>query len=214
MQHRQFEHLAKLLNLVFIAAYVVVRDVRLLLHRHHCHRRINLWRQWHLNLIFVSINAHPHALLDISRSNPITESDDELSDLFDVDHVLGVVSVWVYDLCAASNLQRLLLLHHLLVGNQIPLRGRCKSGIRLLYADNFIDLRVQILNVLVHCTDLSVVWSNAVSLQQSNVAFIKCSNHLLIVILGWVIHFNRHGASHCHGHTPRSARWVQCLERA
>jgi len=48
-----------------------------------------------------------HALLDVSRSNLITEIHHKLGKLLDIDDVLGIIGVCVDDLCTACHLQRL-----------------------------------------------------------------------------------------------------------
>mmetsp|Transcript_22292 Transcript_22292/g.53383 ORF Transcript_22292/g.53383 Transcript_22292/m.53383 type:complete len:281 (-) Transcript_22292:263-1105(-) len=124
VQHRQLQHLAQLLDLVLVAADVVVRDVGLLLDSHHRHCRVDLRREGDLDLVLVAIDADAHALLHIRRGDPVAEPDHELCNLLHVDHVLCLVRVRADDLGAARDLQRLLLLHHLLVGHEVPLCGR------------------------------------------------------------------------------------------
>ena len=82
MQHRQLHHLPHLLDLLLAAADVRVGDVRLLLHRHHRHARVDLRRQGHLDLVFRSVDADAHPLLDVGRGDLVAESDDELRILF------------------------------------------------------------------------------------------------------------------------------------
>ena len=52
--------------------------------------------------------------------------------LFDVDYIRRIFGARVDYFGAARDLQRLLLLHHLLVGGQVPQAGRAQAGVRLL----------------------------------------------------------------------------------
>ena len=56
-----------------------------------------------------------------------------------------------------ARLQRLLLLHHLLVRHEVPLRRRCKAGVRLLDAHQVVDLAVEALQVLLGLENRLVV---------------------------------------------------------
>ena len=105
VEHRQLEHLAQLLDLVLVAANVVVGDVGLLLHGHHRHGRVDLRRQRDLDLVLVAVDAHAHALLHVRGRDPVAEPDHELCDLLHVDHVLRVVRVRADDLGAARDLR-------------------------------------------------------------------------------------------------------------
>jgi len=91
-----------------------------------------------------------HALLDVGRRDAVSEGDDKLGDLLDVDDVLvllvGVgllarrergrrrVLVELEDLCAARHLERVLLAHALLVGREVPQVGRREARRELLDA--------------------------------------------------------------------------------
>jgi hypothetical protein len=181
-------YLAQLLDLVLVAADVVVRDVRLLLDRHHRHRRVDLRRQRDLDLVLVAVDADAHPLLDVGGRDAVAERDDELGDLLHVDHVLGVVGVRRDDLGAARHLQRLLLLHHLLVGDEVPLRGRREAGVELLHAHELLDLLVQVLDVLLRRLDRLVVRPHAVRLEERDVALVERADRLLVlVLLGLVV---------------------------
>ncbi len=90
----------------------------MLAHRHHGDRWIDFRWQGDLDLVLGAVHPYSHALLYVRWSDLVTQADDELGNLLDVDDVLGVLwGVWVDDLGAAGHLQRLLLLHHLLVGD-------------------------------------------------------------------------------------------------
>lgn len=99
---------------------------------------------------------HPHALLDISGSDSIAQSDNKLCDLLDIDDILillvriglcarsarrcrrrriGSISVRrreTNDLGAARDLERMLGRLTLFVGGEIPQIGRGESRVRLL----------------------------------------------------------------------------------
>ena len=90
-------------SLVF-TSNIVICNIGLLLHRHHRHRRVNLRRQWDLDLVLVPVDADAHTLLDIGGGHTVTQADDKLCNLLDVDDVLGVVGVRVDNLGAARDL--------------------------------------------------------------------------------------------------------------
>ena len=56
VKHGQLNHFPHLVNLLFTAANVTVSRIWLLLHRHHCHTRVNLRWQGNLDLVLGSIN--------------------------------------------------------------------------------------------------------------------------------------------------------------
>ena len=105
VQHRQLQHLAQLLDLVLVAADVVVRDVGLLLDSHHRHRRVDLRREGDLDLVLIAVDADAHALLHVRRGDPVAEPDHELCNLLHVDHVLCFVRVRADDFGAARDLR-------------------------------------------------------------------------------------------------------------
>lgn len=57
VQHRQLDHLPHLLNLFLGPPDVAVRDVRLLLNRHHCYARVNLGRERDLDLVLGAVDS-------------------------------------------------------------------------------------------------------------------------------------------------------------
>jgi hypothetical protein len=61
--------------------------------------------------------------------------------------VLGEVRGEVY-------LKWLFLLHHLLVGNKVPLAGRSQTSVRFFDARDFVHLLGDFLQVFFHCFDL------------------------------------------------------------
>lgn len=71
-----------------------------------------------------------------------------LSNLFDINDVLGIFSVWTNNLSASSNLERLLLLHHLFIRNEIPLTGTLKIWTSFCYVSFFpfpsANLKIQL----------------------------------------------------------------------
>mmetsp|Transcript_8389 Transcript_8389/g.28756 ORF Transcript_8389/g.28756 Transcript_8389/m.28756 type:complete len:402 (-) Transcript_8389:352-1557(-) len=120
VEHGKLNDLPHLLDLLLAASHVSIRHVRLLLHGHHRHAGVDLWRKRDLDLVLVSVHTHAHPFLYVRRGNPVPKRHDKLGDLLDVDHVLGVVRVRIYDLRAPRDLQRLLLLHGLLVRHEVP----------------------------------------------------------------------------------------------
>ena len=58
------------------------------------------------HLVLVAVDADAHALLDVGGRDAVAEADDELGDLLDIDHGLGVVRVGVNNLGAAGHLER------------------------------------------------------------------------------------------------------------
>ena len=77
---------------------------------------------------------NPHALLDIRWTDALPELDHEFGYLLHVDDVLAFVGVLfiLNDLCTSGDLQRMILLHSLSIGCDVPQMGRCQSGIRFL----------------------------------------------------------------------------------
>lgn len=75
-----------------------------------------------------------HALLDIRRADALAQVDDELGDLLDVDDIFALFRILLvlYDLRTPCDLQRLLLLHALSVGGDIPEMRRRETRIGFL----------------------------------------------------------------------------------
>jgi hypothetical protein len=95
----------------------------------------------------------------------------------------AAAAVWmVCVLRFGAHLERLLLLHHLLVGNKIPLRGRCEARVALLDAHHLVDARVELLDVVLDVLDALAVRADAVRLEQRNVALVKRTEGLLVRI--------------------------------
>jgi hypothetical protein len=78
-----------------------------------------------------SNSPYSHALLDICRAHSLSQVDDELGDLLDVDDVFALLRVLLIldDLGASCDLKRLLLGHPLSVGGDIPEMWWCETGI-------------------------------------------------------------------------------------
>ena len=74
---------------------------------------------------------YPHALLNIRRTNSLSQVDDELGDLLDVDEVLALVRILLIldDLGTSCHLQRLFLLHALSIGCNIPEMRRGETSV-------------------------------------------------------------------------------------
>lgn len=87
-----------------------------------------------------------HALFDICRTHSFPQVDDELGDLFDVDHIFALVGILLIldNFCTARHLERLLLCHTLAICGNVPKVWWCKTGVGFLgtsgqsYADGFI----------------------------------------------------------------------------
>lgn len=77
---------------------------------------------------------NPHALLDIGWTDALPQLNDEFGYLFDVDDIFAFVGILfiLNDLCTSSDLQRMILLHSLSIGCDVPQMRRCQSGIRFL----------------------------------------------------------------------------------
>jgi hypothetical protein len=88
---------------------------------------------------------------------------------------------------ACAHLQRLLLLHHLLVRDKVPLGGRREARVALLDAHHLVDPQVQLLDVLVRLVDRLVVRPHPVRFQQGNVALIERAELLVLVALLGII---------------------------
>ena len=67
---------------------------------HHCYSRVYLGWQWNVYLILVPVHPYSHALLDVRRSDSVSQVYHELSKLLDIYYVLGVLSFGVDDLGA------------------------------------------------------------------------------------------------------------------
>jgi len=70
-----------------------------------------------------------HSFFDISWSQLLVQPDHEFSQMLKSDHVFGLGSARVHDLCAAADLERRILLQHLLVSLNIPLRRHGQSSV-------------------------------------------------------------------------------------
>ena len=131
MQKWSLDDLPKFFNLFLASADIAVRNIRFLLNLHHSDGGVDLGWQWNMDLIFVTINSDPHALLNIRRRNRVCKIDDKLCKLLDVDDILGIVRVSLDDLCASCNLQRLFILKRLLVSRKIPKSRRSQTSVGL-----------------------------------------------------------------------------------
>ncbi len=83
-------------------------------------------------LVLVTIDSHTHAFLYVGGRNLLGQIHDELGKLFHIDNVLRVFRVGIDNLCASSNLKRLLRLQSLLIGSEIPKSRRPKTSVRFL----------------------------------------------------------------------------------
>lgn len=78
---------------------------------------------------------NPHPLLNIRWRHSLAQSYHELGNLLHVDHIFSIfVVAGLNDLGTAGDLQRLLLLHALLVGRNVPQIRRGQARIRFLDA--------------------------------------------------------------------------------
>jgi hypothetical protein len=70
----------------------------------------------------MTFSPYSHTLLDICRTNPLTEIDDELGYLLDVDDIFTLLGILLIlnDLRTPGDLQGLLLLHPLSVCSDVP----------------------------------------------------------------------------------------------
>mmetsp|Transcript_5780 Transcript_5780/g.18390 ORF Transcript_5780/g.18390 Transcript_5780/m.18390 type:complete len:251 (+) Transcript_5780:1044-1796(+) len=153
VKQREFQHLAQLLKRLACTAHVVIRHIRLLLHRHHGHRGVDTRWQRNLDGILCAVHAHAHALLDVGWRHLLTKRDHELGDRLECDHVLGFLGARVDDLGAPCHLQWLLFLQHLLVRDQIPRRRRRQPRVGLLHADELDNPLLDFINVLLDALD-------------------------------------------------------------
>ena len=101
--------------------------------------------------------------LDIGGRDTVPEPDDKFGDLLDVDHVLGVLLPRVEDLGAARDLERLLALHQLLVGNHVPRSGGRETRVGLLDPADVVDALVHGADVLLDVLDGVRIWSQTIA---------------------------------------------------
>lgn len=177
MKQRSFDDFSQLFNLLFASSDIRVSHIGLILNLHHCDGRIDLRRQWNMDLILVSINTDAHAFLNICWSDRICKIDDELRELLHVNDVLGIVCISIDDFGASSNLKRLFILKSLLVSSEIPERWRSKSSIALLDASQLVNLLDCLLDIILDDFDAFMVLALAISLQQLNVSLIEICNN-------------------------------------
>ena len=105
--------------MISAASDIGVGDIGFVLDGHHGDSGIDFGWEGHLNHILLPIYTDPHALLDISWGKLITQLDNELSDLFDIDHVFVLFAICDY-LITTSHLQGLLRCEFGISG-QVPL---------------------------------------------------------------------------------------------
>ena len=74
-----------------------------------------------------------------------------------------------------AGLQRLLLLHHLLVRDKVPVSGRTKTSVTFFDSNYLLDSTIEPLYVSFGGGYFVVVWSEAVRFQKCNVARIECT---------------------------------------
>ena len=89
------------------------------------------------------------ALLDVGRRHLVAKTHHKLRKLSDLYHVLRLFRSGIDNLGAACDLQRLLLLHHLLVALNVPLAGWRQASVRLLHTDELVDLLHEVFALLV-----------------------------------------------------------------
>mmetsp|Transcript_60436 Transcript_60436/g.143179 ORF Transcript_60436/g.143179 Transcript_60436/m.143179 type:complete len:477 (-) Transcript_60436:8-1438(-) len=181
VEERELDDLTQLLDRVLAPAHVVVRHVGLVLHLHHGDRRVDLRRKRDLDLVLGTVHPDSHPLLDIGGRDAVPEPDDELGDLLDVDHVLGVVLPRVEDLGAARDLERLLALHHLLVGHHVPHGGGRETCVRLLHPADVVDALVHGADLLLDVLDGVRIWPEPIGLEERDIIFVE-RHHLLLVL--------------------------------
>mmetsp|Transcript_95700 Transcript_95700/g.151418 ORF Transcript_95700/g.151418 Transcript_95700/m.151418 type:complete len:214 (+) Transcript_95700:662-1303(+) len=118
LQKWHLDDLTEALELLLCTTDIIVGHIRLLLDCHHCNRWVDFGRQWNLNTVLTAmrgVHTDTHAFFNVCGGYLLTQAYYELCKFSNFDHILGVISVWINDLRASGNLQRLLLFHHLLV---------------------------------------------------------------------------------------------------
>mmetsp|Transcript_107483 Transcript_107483/g.229489 ORF Transcript_107483/g.229489 Transcript_107483/m.229489 type:complete len:389 (-) Transcript_107483:2-1168(-) len=216
LKERHLDDLAQALELLLGAANVVVRNIGLLLNCHHGHAGIYLGRQGDLNAVLSAmrgVHSHAHSLFNVRPGDLLPKADHELSELADLDDVLGVIGSRVDDLRAAGHLQGLLLLHHLLVAFEVPLARRRQACIRLLDTNELVDGADQVLRLLLPLFDDLDVGPNAIGAHDVHVFIIETGRRLLIVVHGLVRRLLLHRCVHgierhvCQGRRRLSTLW-------
>mmetsp|Transcript_19360 Transcript_19360/g.49646 ORF Transcript_19360/g.49646 Transcript_19360/m.49646 type:complete len:290 (-) Transcript_19360:238-1107(-) len=132
VKHGQLDHFSQFFDHLLVTSDIIVCDIRLLLYLHHRHGGVDSRGKWNLNGILIPFNPYSHSLFNISGSHSLSKPDHKLRNLTEIDQVL-VLFRFFNDFCTACNLQGVLLLHHLLVGNKIPHAGRRKPCICLFH---------------------------------------------------------------------------------
>ena len=163
-----FDHFSQLFDLFLTAADITVSDIRFVLDLHHSHRRINLWRQWNMDLIFVAIDTDSHAFLDISRRYRIGQIDDKLRELFHINDILCVFVLSINDLGTSRHLQGLFVLKRLFVSRQIPESRWRQTCVRLFNSRQFVNAFEYSLDLVLNFFDGSTVLTRTLSTQLSH----------------------------------------------
>mmetsp|Transcript_10769 Transcript_10769/g.66462 ORF Transcript_10769/g.66462 Transcript_10769/m.66462 type:complete len:220 (+) Transcript_10769:1680-2339(+) len=134
-------------------------------------------------LCFVDIRPNSpdaHSFFDVRGRHSVSESHDELGDLFDVDNVLGFVRVGVDDLRASRDLQRLFFLHGLFVRDQVPLAWCCESCVGFLDSAQIVDPLCFVFEFLFDRSYGFCVGSESVGFEQLDVVFVQGSYLFLL----------------------------------
>ena len=76
-----------------------------------------------------SLTTNAHAFLDICWGQVLSKTDHIFTLVLESNDILCFGSSWVKDLGQAANLEGWALLHHLLVGFDVPLRRHGQSSI-------------------------------------------------------------------------------------
>lgn len=176
MKQRCLDDFSQLLNLFFATTDVRVRNVWFIFNLHHSNRRIDLRRQWNMNLILVAVNSDTHSFFDICRCNWVGEIDDEFCKLLHVDDVFGIISIGIDDLCATCDLQRLFILKSLLISCEIPKCWWSQTSVAFLDSSQLVNLLNCLLDIILDGFNALVVLALTISLKQFNVSFIEIWN--------------------------------------
>mmetsp|Transcript_3605 Transcript_3605/g.11856 ORF Transcript_3605/g.11856 Transcript_3605/m.11856 type:complete len:215 (-) Transcript_3605:3-647(-) len=180
MQQRQLHDLPQLLQGLLRPSHIIIRHIGLVFHGHQRHRRIDLRRQRNLDRVLGPVDADAHPFLDVRRRNLLAQPDDELGDLLHVDDVLGLLRLFFDHLGAPRHLKRLLLLHHLLVRHQVPLRRNAQPRVRLLDPDQLLHRLLVLLDVVLHLLQRHRVGALPITLEQLDVAAVQLRRRLLL----------------------------------